>query len=587
MIKNNKKIIFIYLITFSFFLWAVDDGRQDFYGDPQGSVPHSMAGYPDANEAEPTPTDTPKPAVGQDRFGALRHHEMTLGKWIGLEMLTTAERQGLDLKGEHGLGVAMQGHPVRKHYENLVPYAPFGPIRVEGLQAFLESMPRQAKKRIPDALAQLLAPLGVDQAYQILMYPTVWKPDTEFVPMVAARAHRMTDGVVDLKTFLAAFNEQFLGQLDSIFKLLSAKKQILPLPKRFYPRMLGYLGQLLIYESRLAVHLTQRIPTIRLLLERDPHTDYSQYMLARSYKDIKLFEDAAKILRALWQKGSAIAALDYAILDREEGAPRFHDRLKAFEFAAHRGLPEAQFHWAQEMMKMAPFPDHESIRVFLTRAAAQGFGRAMMALGHDYAEGTYGGKVDLAKAQALFEEAGDEGVVMGYKEAAELSYNLGTDQGYRKARDLYEQALSLAPTDRDAANKLAILWAKGWGGDQNLDKALAYIVPLANNEATPESRACHNVGAILLLKKDARSNAEARRYFKKSADLQDKHGAYQYAVLCRDGIGGKVNMSQAFKYAEIARKLGHEKAHALIKGMRQEVPPAKWPGEAETHPLLY
>lgn len=80
------------------------------------------------------------------------------------------------------------------------------------------------------------------------------------------------------------------------------------------------------------------------------------------------------------------------------------------------------------------------------------------------------------------------------------------------------------------------------------------------------------MGAILLLKQDQKADQEARRYFKRGADLDNKRAAYEYALLCRNGVGGKVNLPQALKYAEMAQSLGHDKAHSLIQAIKQELP---------------
>lgn len=515
--------------------------------------------------------------VGQKTYGQIDLPHATLGEWISLEMMSRAETQGMIMYGDSGLGGAMQQHDVTR-CEKLPPYAPWGPIRVEGLKAFLEkSSSPELIKKIPHALKSLLLQIDPAHAFQIFMYPTVWKigytlesfSNIEMVPLVLSRPNRPMDVLVDIKSFLEAYNIPFLEKIAHYLKQLCLKKDIIPLLPGIPPRVAGYLGQFLGIQPDAATYLTHRDGVIQFLLEKDKNTVYSQFLLARGYKSLGMMTKAEIIFRKLWYEGSALAAFNYAILDQTAIRIKTQDQLNALQFAANMGLPVAQFHWAMISLKSLPFPNYESIRVFLERSADQGVPQAMMRLGYDLLKGR-GGPKDLSRAATLFEAAGSEGVKKAYLEAGKLAHREGTESGYAKARQLYTLALEQDPENRQIRNLLAVLWAQGLGGSIDLDKALSYVVVLANDPINPQGQACYNVGEILLLKQNQESDKEARSYFKRGADLNDAPCAYQYAVLCRDGVGGEVNLSEVQKYAEMAQNLGYDKARALIQTIKQE-----------------
>lgn len=469
---NNLKIYLYLIFSFLYYSERVPAwGTESDEGAASGMVRATGAMEDRVEDAQ----DRPKKrdiTVGQKTYGQIDLQHALLGEWISLEMMSLAEIQGLTMHGDSGLGSAMQQYNVTP-CTKLPPYAPWGPVRVEGLRGFLEEdIATQLTRKIPHALRALLLQIDPAHAFQLFMYPAVWKIDSgvasslniQMIPLVLARPYRMTDAIIDTKTFLEAYSLSFFKKMAHYLKQLSLQKQIIPLFPGMPPRVAGYLGQFLAMQPHAATYLTQRDNAIRLLLEKDKNTVHSQFLLGQRYKSLGMVAEAATIFHKLWHEGSALAAFDYAMLDGRESGISLQNQLKAFQFSAHRGLPIAQFHWAMKILNnFEPFPDYESVRVFLERAADQGVPQAMMELGYDLARGR-GGPKDLPRAATLFEMAGSEGVRNGYLEAGKLAYKEGTEAGYARARKLYALALEGDPDNRSIRNQLAILWAKGWGG---------------------------------------------------------------------------------------------------------------------------
>ncbi|KAI8840350.1 hypothetical protein BJ741DRAFT_50459 [Chytriomyces cf. hyalinus JEL632] len=216
-----------------------------------------------------------------------------------------------------------------------------------------------------------------------------------------------------------------------------------------------------------------------------------------------------------------------------------------------------------------------------------------------YRDGT-GVEKDIKKAVELYEKAVSLGNSIGCCYLGDL-YQTG-DDGFpkdpSKAATYYEQAVQLADDSSAAKQRLAYLYDKGTGVEQNYELSLQYYL-----EATKFEDACalyqlgvkymtgtgveHNdVKAFEFYTRAAKLNhalaignlgylfgkgqgcekdlVRAAQLYQQSAALGDGVGAHNCGVVFRNGLGVEVDLFKALDYYKMAVCLGYDGAKSCL-----------------------
>ena len=515
---------------------------------------------------------------------ALSPGDALISEWLSLEMGEKAEKRGLEVLGESLLGADMNG-PYMHRYQHLPPFMPiWGAFRIANL--FSPDQDNDHHALIPEMLLRLLKQIPAGHAIQILLYPAVWKQTYEVVPLVLHRPLKETDLNLPIHKFMDFFGQRTMQDLTSLLNRLSTKPKNIEFIFDLPAYLCGYVGQFLWYQPLALQKLPFRKTAMMKLLGLDRDNPFSMYLLAKSHVHLKNYSRAQEIYRALYDAGDGNAALAYAHLGQKKlGTPiGYWDVFKAFQFAATRGMPDAYFYAAKELTKW-PLEDLEAARAFQERAAEKGYGPAILALGISYEHGT-GGEKNLQKAEELYLRAAELGVKGAHYSVGQLNKALKTEEGDKKARQYYQAEVSNNPAHRAAILNLAYFLGTGRGGDVDQDQALALLLPLANDKENPSLQACHNVGAILQSRETVKDLNAAKRYFKRGADLGDRRSSYEYARMCLKGMGGRINLKEALKYAELSFTKGYRPAHSLLTSIKTMMQPKAHKKDPEKQPLL-
>lgn len=217
--------------------------------------------------------------------------------------------------------------------------------------------------------------------------------------------------------------------------------------------------------------------------------------------------------------------------------------------------------------------------------ALQGNVSAMYFLGMKYDEG-WDVPQDDTKAAVWYEKAASNGDINAQFEVG-IIYSEGTgvsqddtkaDYWYEKFAESYEKA---AKEKREGLHSAAFesyfldlgaRYASGLGVEQDFEKAKKWYGRAAEKG---NAEAQFNLGALYLtgsgLKQ--RNFQKAREWFEKSALQGDAGGMAMLAVIYGDGIGVPKNYLIAYKWANIASGLGHEKSSLIRDDLERRMTP--------------
>jgi len=204
-------------------------------------------------------------------------------------------------------------------------------------------------------------------------------------------------------------------------------------------------------------------------------------------------------------------------------------------------------------------------RKFLITAAEQGAPEAMLALGRAFASGL-GGVLDEEQAAHWFQSAASVGVNPARVALADLLLTQNKD----------EQALALYKTavlggSAEAAYKIGVLHAdpKSPAYDQQLAGQYLQIAADAGNGLAMTAY------GLFLSAGTPPLPAQAARWFRKAALVNEPEGQYLYALALAKGEGVAVDRSLAYEWALRAsnNQPGQMEYHQLAEVLRLELPP--------------
>ncbi len=217
--------------------------------------------------------------------------------------------------------------------------------------------------------------------------------------------------------------------------------------------------------------------------------------------------------------------------------------------------------------------------------ALQGNVSAMNFLAMKYVEGL-GVPQDDTKAAVWYEKAASNGDINA-QFVVGIIYSEGTgvpqdenkaDYWYEKFAESYEKA---AKEKREGLHSAAFesyfldlgaRYASGLGVDQDFEKARKWYGRAAEKG---NAEAQFNLGALYFtgsgLKQ--RNFQKAREWYEKSALQGDSGSMAMLAVIYGDGIGVPRNYLMAYKWANIASGLGHEKSSLIRDDLERRMTP--------------
>lgn len=530
----------------------------------------------------------------QMRLMAVSSREALFGQWFNLTLGVTARERGFEVLGEMALGRAVAWHNSNK-YDSLPPYMPLQhAFLAHDLKRLAQQVMGGEKKVVAYVLHELLDQVPGGHAMQIMLYPTTWERTYRLIPVILHRPAAPHDPTLSDTAFLEMYSEHALNALSRSLDHLVTGQQMLDLMHEIPRRTLHYVGQFLWFQPHAVPRLPMRNTVMLRFLSVLEVTPLTEWLRGQGFVSFGNDQEALKVWKAQYDAGNPHAALSWAnLVYKKNLAVEEGEVPRALRFAASKGLPLAQLQMGDYLATKMDTPDYKSARIYWERAMRQGNGFAMMRLGRTFESGL-GGDVDLVAARKMYERAGRKGVKGGFYHAGLVAARMNTEADDKRARLLFHGELLANPKHRDAANHLAVLYAMGRGGAKDLDFAIHLTLRHAKHPTEPEGRSCHNVGAILLLKHNAECDKDARRFFEEGSRLNDGPSAYQYALMCKDGRGGKVDLEMAMVYAQKAQELGNLRAVELItsiqgalakKGARKKK--VIWTRSPEKQPLLY
>jgi TPR repeat protein/pSer/pThr/pTyr-binding forkhead associated (FHA) protein len=210
-------------------------------------------------------------------------------------------------------------------------------------------------------------------------------------------------------------------------------------------------------------------------------------------KSQALYNESFKIFSNAASRGDPIASWHlsrfYSRAEDGDLLKRYQNSGKELEFvreAAAQGVAVAQYYLGGTAIEAAP--DVISVEwlkkqdlqcaEWLKKAGDQSYAPALYTLAYRYLEGR-GVIKDQNTACQLFLKAADLGYVDAQLKVGELYYKGdGVVQDYAKSRYWFQKASSVMPDSLRAKYWLALMVAKGLGGDQDEDKGLSALEEL-------------------------------------------------------------------------------------------------------------
>lgn len=173
------------------------------------------------------------------------------------------------------------------------------------------------------------------------------------------------------------------------------------------------------------------------------------------------------------------------------------------------------------------------------RAAALGDTKAMIALGHMYAE-PWGVPQDLSEAANWFKQVAEMNRLDGMQELVRLYLGEWSDERDEAAAAIWMEKAA-AVGDRQSTRLLGLRYDAGWGVPADAAAAAAwYEKVLASEGMALRDRivALNNLGALYEQGRGvAKDEAKAAELYRAASELSSIRGTYNLAVLCEAGRG--------------------------------------------------
>lgn len=211
--------------------------------------------------------------------------------------------------------------------------------------------------------------------------------------------------------------------------------------------------------------------------------------------------------------------------------------------------------------------DRERKAIAEETAAAADAGRAALKLGQRYEKGQ-GVPRDLTKALGWYKQAADEGLAAGfYNVGACYEIGLGVTTDYKKALASYEKASRLGLAQ--AHYKLAEIYSRGKLAKADPREVARY---LDKAQAAGHATAANELGVMAFKAKDIQ---KAVAMFRRGAQLGNGEAMKNLGVICKDGLAGAKDLTQALGWYLLAKKAGYQSGDmdAIIDGLRKGLKP--------------
>ena len=195
------------------------------------------------------------------------------------------------------------------------------------------------------------------------------------------------------------------------------------------------------------------------------------------------------------------------------------------------------------------------------KAAEQGNGRAMNAVGNYYKYGTGGVEKDLETAITWYRKSAEQGNDRGqYSLGVCYANGTGVEKDLTEAVKWYRKSAEQGNVNAQYA--IGSRYAQGRGVEKDLAEAVKWYLKSAEQG---NAYAQFTIGRYYLLGRGVEKNrVEAVKWFRKSAEQGNADAQLMLGSSYFNGIGVKEDIEEAFKWLSKSAKQGNENAKEML-----------------------